>query len=298
VTSSITRDAVGASEATKPLFLVAGADDSCMASFRISPKKFAKSYKAKTKRLLGFGGLPTRPSPGTIHNLRVSARRFQAIASLLPKKTRRSKEYRRFDLAVKSLLKVTSQTRDFDILADTLGPYTDALPSELLGFVRNERSDAATLALPAMNALSNLSPPSIRPRDVDGKRLSRRLQRRIDGRSRVVEQLLRVVVNDESKVQELHALRIEGKKLRYLLELTDEPRPALSVISKWQDSLGRLHDLDVAMAFLQEKRWDFPKTEVLSRLQRSRHSGYTRFTKKSRNNSATENIAFAGLRMQ
>ena len=263
-----------------------------MSDFGISPKKFVKSYETKTKQLLAFGELLDRPSPEVIHSLRVSARRFQAIASLLPKKTRRSKEHRRFDLAVKSLLKVTSQARDLDILAETLGPYTDALPPELLGFVQNERSDAAALALPAMNALSSLSPPSLRPRDADGKKLSRRLQRRIDGRSRVVEQLLGVVVNDESKVQELHALRKEEKKLRYLLELAGEPRPALSMLSKWQDSLGRLHDLDVAMAFLQEKRWDFPKTEVLDRLQRIRHLGYARFTRKSRKNPAAENIAF------
>jgi CHAD domain-containing protein len=70
---------------------------------------------------------------------------------------------------------------------------------------------------------------------------------------------LRKVVKDESMIEELHILRKEVKKLRYLLELVEESPQELPMLSKWQESLGAIHDLDIAMVYLQHSRLDFTK---------------------------------------
>ncbi len=64
-------------------------------------------------------------------------------------------------------------------------------------------------------------------------------------------------------IPQLHALRIEFKKLRYALEyfievLGSEARQVIDLIKKLQDHLGDLHDADVACQILSNflDNWD------------------------------------------
>jgi len=84
------------------------------------------------------------------------------------------------------------------------------------------------------------------------------------------------VVSNESKVKELHLLRLEVKKLRYLLELTDGKPKELAVLPKWQDNLGMIHDIDVAIAFVEDHS-RAPSAQVMNELRRARHMEYGRF---------------------
>jgi CHAD domain-containing protein len=88
--------------------------------------------------------------------------------------------------------------------------------------------------------------------------------------------LLRKVVRNESKVKELHLLRLEAKKLRYLLELADEKPRELAALSRWQDLLGVIHDIDVAVTFVEDHS-KAPSIQVLNDLRRVRHMEYGRF---------------------
>ena len=88
----------------------------------------------------------------------------------------------------------------------------------------------------------------------------------------------------ESKVDELHALRLEIKKLRYLLELSEKSPPELPMVTRWQESLGAIHDLDVALRFLEESDLDL-KGWALDDLRRSRHRAYAKFAGESRADS-------------
>ena len=67
----------------------------------------------------------------------------------------------------------------------------------------------------------------------------------------------------------LHALRIAGKHLRYVLELIDdaqdaETHPALAVLHDTQDHLGRLHDDVVALQTVAELRAERPHDDALT----------------------------------
>jgi len=64
-------------------------------------------------------------------------------------------------------------------------------------------------------------------------------------------------VLDWASLETIHALRIEGKRLRYLLEffsgvLGSGPTPAIEALVALQDHIGELHDAEVATGLLRE----------------------------------------------
>jgi CHAD domain-containing protein len=64
-------------------------------------------------------------------------------------------------------------------------------------------------------------------------------------------------VLDWASLETIHALRIEGKRLRYLLEFFGEvlgpgPAPAIEALVALQDHIGELHDAEVAVDLLRE----------------------------------------------
>jgi len=96
-----------------------------------------------------------------------------------------------------------------------------------------------------------------------------------------VRKLLDAVLKDESHAEELHALRKETKKLRYLMELAEESPPELSALAAWQESLGGIRDIDVAIDYLRRSRLRFPRRDAIAGLERSRHTKYSEFSKGS-----------------
>jgi hypothetical protein len=52
--------------------------------------------------------------------------------------------------------------------------------------------------------------------------------------------------------------------------------PELPTLTRWQDFLGAIHDLDVAVAYLEGKGIE-PGAEVIRDIKRSRHLAYLKF---------------------
>jgi len=79
------------------------------------------------------------------------------------------------------------------------------------------------------------------------------------GIARRLEELLSHVpyIHDPQNVQELHAMRISAKRLRYAMETFEELyggqlKPYIAIARKLQDQLGAVHDLDVWIAFIPQ----------------------------------------------
>lgn len=250
-----------------------------MAALRVSRGSLQRRYRDRTKTLLELsGGLPDRPTPDDVHDLRVTARRIQMIRRLLPRAVRESPDSSGFDLALRSVMKSTSQLRDLDTLIETLEAHRAGIPDELLVSLENQRSDAAARARAPASVLTDITVPDLEPSDVKGKRASRRLRKRVKKGSRSASELLTDVLNDEDKVEELHSLRKEIKKLRYLLELADGGAARVPTLTKWQESLGAIHDLDVAISYLEELRFD-DRRRAIRELRRARHANYVKFVR-------------------
>jgi len=248
-----------------------------MAALRVSRRSFEKAYRGRAKTLLKLArNLPERPSPADVHELRVTARRIQVMRRLLPKEIRTSQESRRFGLALKSMLRATSQLRDFDTLLDTLEAHRSGLPSEILVSLENQRSDVAARAKAATDLIAEAPAPDLDSPQIRGKKASRRLRKLIRKQGRMAEELLPTVLGNESKVTDLHSLRKDVKKLRYLLELAGKSPPELSVMARWQESLGAVHDLDVAASYLGSQG-DLATEMTVRELMRTRHARYLKF---------------------
>ena len=220
--------------------------------------------------------LPDRPSPSEIHDLRVVVRRIQMMRKLVPRRLRDLEDSRRFDTALRSVLKATSQLRDMDTLLETLESHTSGVTTELLVNLENQRSDVAARAKMATRVLKEVYAPELDASELGGKRLSKRLRKRVGEHSGKALSLLTSVLNDESKAEELHSLRKEIKKMRYLIELGDKASTRLAALQKWQESLGAIRDLDVAIAYLAGGSGDSGRRAILG-LQRARHSNYLKF---------------------
>ena len=246
-----------------------------MAQLKINPKLFAQDYLTDTKNLTRLKSRATLTSDG-IHDLRVSARRAQMMIRLLPKQTRGSGPYGKLDLALRSLLRSTSKFRDSGVLLKTLDQYKKLLSQQALGSLEKVNRDGEAAARAAVKRFSKVTMPAMKKSGIDGKKLSKRLRRRIRKRSTEAGRLLRKVVRNESKVRELHQLRLEAKKLRYLLELADDKPKELAPLSRWQDTLGMIHDIDVAITFVEDHSRT-PSIQVLNDLRRVRHMEYGRF---------------------
>ena len=250
-----------------------------MAAVSVKPKAFRKKYRERTRALIELAAsLPDRPSPDQIHDLRVDIRRVQMARRLLRRSVRGSETARQYDQALKSVLRATSQLRDLDTLEDTLEYHKTGLTKDMLVTLENKRSDAAAGAKAAIEVLSDVTAPDLDDHSLSKKKLSRRLDRRVTRRVQVVGELLNKVVEDESKADELHTLRKEVKKLRYLLELADNRQDGLRGLTGWQESLGAIHDLDVAVAFLESTEGEF-RGKAIRELQRARHSHYVKFVR-------------------
>ena len=181
-----------------------------MAALRVSRGSLQRRYRDRTKTLLELsGGLPDRPTPDDVHDLRVTARRIQMIRRLLPRAVRESPDSSGFDLALRSVMKSTSQLRDLDTLIETLEAHRAGIPDGLLVSLENQRSDAAARARAPVSVLTDITVPDLEPSDVKGKRASRRLRKRVKKGSRSASELLTNVLHDEDKVEELHSLRKE-----------------------------------------------------------------------------------------
>jgi CHAD domain-containing protein len=270
-----------------------------MVALRVSRRSFERRYRDRAKTLLKLArNLPDRPSPSDVHELRVTARRIQVMLRLLPREIRGSQESRRFGLALKSVLRATSQLRDSDTLMDTLEAHKGGLPPEILVKLENQRSDMAARAKVATNLIAEAPAPDVDSLEIRGKKFSRRLRRRVRKQGRSAVGLLPTVLVDESKVAELHSLRKEIKKLRYLLELADKSPPELPITTKWQESLGAIHDLDVAASYLRGQA-DQPAERTVRELMRIRHLHYLKFINEYMTDSmgtlAGSNILAGGL---
>jgi len=78
---------------------------------------------------------------------------------------------------------------------------------------------------------------------------------------------------DSKGAEELHALRIACKRLRYSLELFSKElphlQPAAERFTQLQDELGSLHDYDVLLTMTQE--YDASRLQHRVRRDRERH---------------------------
>src|SRR5271157_1925804 len=205
--------------------------------------------------------LPIDPPIEEVHNLRIGARRLDAIAAALMPGNK--KLTRRLHKTIRSVLKAAGQVRDMDVLAGNtrilarrLGDESHNSVARLLEHLHGMRIESAHELLDAVAEQRNDARRSLKhfSRQI-GKRLSEKNPRgtakgsgkELNGNSAMRFAAMSLITElnrwPAFNAENLHAFRIKIKELRYLLQLAeDTDTEFIDALGKVKDQIGDWHD--------------------------------------------------------
>lgn len=218
-------------------------------------QRFRQNVRRVGRRLDAY--LADQGTENSIHDVRTSIRRLDVSFSLLPKKLRKRKnrqikKYRKF-------FKANSNVRDLDIIRGKIAALAEGAPGaeKLLGQLQKKKKAELGRALKKMQPVQLDSSSSI-----PAGKLESRIDRAAGKLGVKINEAFPVVLSDSSKVEELHRLRKDCKKLRYILEMVPpagrkkyERAVSLALaLEELQDMLGAIRDSDITIEYLQGSR--------------------------------------------
>lgn len=214
------------------------------------------------------------PTADNIHHMRTSLRRLQATYQSSSKQIRKKKKIKGFVSLGKRLFKINSNIRDIDIILEKLAKE-GKMPEQQLEYYEkplvqdreNQLEEARTIAL----ELRELAVPSMYDINKIDKNFEKNSIKRLAKLSRKLKNKIKkrtpIVIGDDSRITELHELRKDSKKLRYLIELVtskgninqdanvlidNNNHKILEHLEKIQGMLGDIHDYDIAIDYLRQ----------------------------------------------
>jgi CHAD domain-containing protein len=224
------------------------------------------------------------PNKDNIHDIRTAIRRLEASYSASPKQLRR-KRMKKYVDSSKHLFKLNSEIRDFDIILEKLNKegQMDEQQLEILSkSIKRQKNRKLDKALSIAIELRKLNTPHLNSdntfydRCIMQKKLIKRYNNVVGKFVCRMERNLAIVINNSEKIYELHEIRKDSKKLRYLLELVLSNKDRnkgnidknnvinnndhgdnhdvsflLEKLEKIQDMLGNIHDYDITTAYLK-----------------------------------------------
>ena len=190
-----------------------------------------------------------KPTEKNIHNLRISIRRLESTYFIIPKSSK-TKSSERYLKQFKKLFSMNSKIRDYDIIIEKFLEYKFESDSEIIVLLLNKRDKKLSQIQKLAKKLSKLKTPQFRLTDSIHSKFEKQVLTLINR----IEQYAPIVVEDESKVDELHYLRKTIKKLRYILEIEkkDSYQNLISNLKHLQKTLGKIHDCDIFIWYLEK----------------------------------------------
>lgn len=223
-----------------------------------------------------------------VHHMRVATRRMRSTFNLLAEYYK-SKPVRSYTQSLKTIAHTLGAVRDLDVMIANLQAYQEKLEDE--GDRANLTKVIATLDKNRAKARKKLIAY------LDGKDYAKfvdaytafllkpgKSAKSVDEEAPVPYQVRHVVplsvhehlanvraydnVLENGEIETLHALRIEFKRLRYLIEnfegvLGNTAGDFIVEVKKMQDHLGRIQDIDVARDSLNDLMGDLKKAQRL-----------------------------------
>jgi CHAD domain-containing protein len=228
-------------------------------TFSISTKPFVTKLQENMQKVDNrVNNYLADPNEDNIHDIRTAIRKLDASFRSLPKKVRKRTRVSNYITASKRLFKINSQIRDYDIIYGKLKKYSsDSIYAELTRSLEKRRDTKIRKARNVALSLKDKS-PKIDEENIPGKKLQQRFNNIVGRFSDRIELNFPIVLTNSKKVGELHEMRKDCKKLRYLLELlpdqNKEIQRMITELEEIQDMLGSIHDEDITIAYLKRIR--------------------------------------------
>ena len=209
------------------------------------------------------------------HQYRVNLRKARSLLSLF-RKALIPARYRVLRLQLKNMAKATNRLRDLDVFLLDQQYYGAMLPEQfqpglkaLFARLRRQRRQvwkrvvASMLEQDYLDQVAELERQLQQPPDLVGSYAQGPVARRVS--RKILSQYRRIqrdgaAIDATTPDEQIHDLRIEAKKMRYLLELfaelfpRDKVRELIKALKKMQDNLGRFNDYSSQGLFLEELR--------------------------------------------
>lgn len=215
-----------------------------------------------------------------VHDLRTASRRLLACLLILPGTVRKKRKVEEFSATLDELIKRNAAVRDIDIISSKISNRSDRpVPDELLARLENQRVKSLKPGLRLAAKIRRLKAPRIQM----DKLSDALLQERLDKVNRKLEARIRdrlpTVLGDPAEKRELHRLREDSRRLRYVLDLggTSPKSEPMPLLRSWQDILGLIHDSDIMIDYLQREKPSPEIQELLRSEVSERNSNYERF---------------------
>ena len=222
------------------------------------------------------------PNEKNIHDIRTSIRRFNAAVSTLPRKYREEPLLLEYSKIANKLFKVNSEIRDSDIILTklekfSLSPQRNIVTDTLKQTRQAKLENAKTMA----QNLKNLNSNMINGIGVTENELQKRYSKILSKLISRIDDVFPIVLTNPLKLEELHELRKDCKKIRYMLELVekDDKNAAslIRILEKVQDILGSIHDSDATIIYLRSFAPNQEIQEVINKETKQRELGYEKF---------------------
>jgi len=240
-------------------------------------EKFKKIIKTFTKKLDDY---IKDPSEDNIHDIRIAIRRMESVYRILPKKNRKNDDMQNYVEQAKALFKINTQVRDFDIIRAKLEKQRSAQFGQIIDSINNKRKQQLSAGYKLALKLQGVLPPKLKEKDVMEPKLRKRFQKIISELVTEMEHDIPIVLSDDKKIEEIHKLRKDFKKLRYSIELTSDKTNSLKSIKslkKIQDELGSIHDSDMFLDYLRGVEGPHELSEAIREEIQERREKYQRF---------------------
>jgi CHAD domain-containing protein len=225
------------------------------------------------------------PTEKNIHDIRTSIRRLEASYMASPKLIRKRK-IMEYVFKSKNLFKINSQIRDFDIILEKLTKEGQLTTQRLEIFERSIKKsrnrklkdalfiacDLREIDIPNIDKYKNQYDPFLLQ-----KKLTKKYTKVVTKFAYKIKENIPIIISSSEKMEELHQVRKDTKKLRYLLELILNNRHKIDgnidknneidknnygndqniwnqieKLKKIQDMLGNIHDYDITIAYLKQ----------------------------------------------
>jgi len=179
--------------------------------------KYARTRKILTKRLKNY---LKDSNPENVRSLRIAMRRTSLCIELLPKKISKAKATRNFLNSLDEASEANAKVRDLDIILSKLSTYKpDLSMEERISGIKETRESQLQAARRQTIALQKERVPRIREKDLSVQKLQKRLNKTTTQLIAAINGRLPIVLKDPKNVRDLHLLRIDCRRLRYLAEL-------------------------------------------------------------------------------
>jgi len=240
-------------------------------------RKFKKIMKIFAKKLDDY---ITDPNEDNIHDIRIAIRRMEAIYRILPKKNRKNEEIQDYVKQAKALFRINTQIRDFDIIRSKLEKNHSTQFSQIIDSMNNKRKHQLGAGHRLALKLKSISQPKLKENDVIESKLRRRFQKIVLELVAEINRNIPLALSDDKKIEEIHKLRKDFKKIRYSIELTTDKIDSIKSIKslkKIQDELGSIHDSDIFLDYLRGVEGSHELSETIRNEILERREKYQKF---------------------